>query len=91
VSEETKTAGPAAVVVPLLTLPLGVAIAFIPTSGTYGMAALLVYGPLPILVYRHLRGRKGEWSVAGMVVASLPYFALLAWLLKGGEINHRPL
>lgn len=89
-SEQSKAAGPATLVVPVLTLPLGVAMAFVPTSSTYGMAALLVYGPLPILTYRHLRGKKGGWSIAGLTVAALPYLALLAWLL-GGEISHRPL
>ncbi len=90
-SNDAKPAGPSALIVPLLAFLLGVALAFVPTSFTYGMAALLVYGPLPILAYRHRRGRKGGWGVAGMIVASFPYFALIVWLLTGGQSHHIPL
>lgn len=90
-SDRPKPAGPAVLFVPLLAFPSGVAVAFLQTFATAAVAAILVYGPLPLLVVSHFQGRKGGWSIAGMAVASLPYLALLAWLFKGGEINHRPL
>jgi hypothetical protein len=88
-SEETKTASPFTFVIPLVACPAGVAFGFVPYSGV--LSDVLLFGPLPALVYLHWKGKRGGWSIAGLIVAALPYVAVVESIVSGRPRAHIPL
>jgi hypothetical protein len=89
--EGKAAAGVTTVIFPVVALSAAVALAFIPFTVSVAAAKFLFLTPLPALLFTHLKGRRGLWSIVAMLIAALPYVALIAGVFMKGEPNHIPL
>ena len=90
-NSERKSAGPLHAVFPVVVCPAGIAVALLSSTFASRIGEILLFGPLVILVYLRLKGRKGRWNVAGIALAALPYLALIVDIIEGRPKTHIPL
>ena len=90
-AKDGRGAGPITLAFPLAALPVGIALFRIPFYIPIGLALFLFFAPLPILVARHWRGRRGWWSIAALVASAIPYLIVVAGMFWKGSASHVPL